>query len=66
MYRYDEFDETIVAHMKSNICRCGSYRRIIASIERAVKASGVDFRGHDLRRTAASLYAKARPLDWRE
>jgi len=29
--------DEIVAHMKTNICRCGSYRRIIASIERAVK-----------------------------
>ena len=29
--------EQIVAHMKTNICRCGSYRRIIASIERAAK-----------------------------
>jgi isoquinoline 1-oxidoreductase subunit alpha len=29
--------EQIVSHMKTNICRCGSYRRIIASIERAVK-----------------------------
>lgn len=27
----------IVAHMKTNICRCGSYHRIIAAIERAVK-----------------------------
>jgi len=23
--------------MKTNICRCGSYRRIIAAIERAAK-----------------------------
>ena len=30
--------EQIIAHMKPNICRCGSYRRIIAAIERA--ASG--------------------------
>jgi isoquinoline 1-oxidoreductase alpha subunit len=29
--------DEIVAHMKTNLCRCGSYRRIIASIERAVK-----------------------------
>ena len=29
--------QQIVAHMKTNICRCGSYRRIIAAIERAVK-----------------------------
>ena len=29
--------EQIVAHMKTNICRCGSYRRIIAAIERAAK-----------------------------
>ena len=27
----------IVEHMKTNLCRCGSYRRIIAAIERAVK-----------------------------
>ena len=30
--------EQIIAHMKTNICRCGSYRRIIAAIERAAKA----------------------------
>jgi isoquinoline 1-oxidoreductase alpha subunit len=30
--------EQIVAHMKTNLCRCGSYRRIIAAIERAAKA----------------------------
>jgi isoquinoline 1-oxidoreductase alpha subunit len=29
--------EQIVSHMKSNICRCGSYRRIVAAIERAAK-----------------------------
>ena len=29
--------EQIVAHMKTNLCRCGSYRRIIAAIERAAK-----------------------------
>ena len=29
--------DEIVAHMKTNICRCGSYRRIVAAIERAVK-----------------------------
>jgi isoquinoline 1-oxidoreductase alpha subunit len=28
----------IVAHMKTNICRCGAYGRIIAAIERAAKA----------------------------
>ena len=27
----------IVAYMKSNICRCGSYPRIIAAIERVVR-----------------------------
>jgi isoquinoline 1-oxidoreductase alpha subunit len=27
----------IVQHMKTNICRCASYRRIVAAIERAVK-----------------------------
>lgn len=27
--------EEIVRHMNSNICRCGTYRRIIAAIERA-------------------------------
>ena len=27
----------IVEHMKTNICRCGSYHRIIAAIERAAK-----------------------------
>ena len=29
--------EQIVAHMRSNLCRCGSYHRIIAAIERAAK-----------------------------
>ena len=29
--------EQIVSYMKTNICRCGSYRRIIAAIERAAK-----------------------------
>ena len=29
--------EQIIAHMKPNICRCGSYHRIIAAIERAAK-----------------------------
>ena len=28
----------IVAHMKTNLCRCGAYRSIIAAIERAAKA----------------------------
>jgi isoquinoline 1-oxidoreductase alpha subunit len=27
----------IVAHMDGNICRCGTYHRIIAAIERAAK-----------------------------
>ena len=27
----------IVEHMKTNICRCGSYHRIVAAIERAAK-----------------------------
>jgi isoquinoline 1-oxidoreductase alpha subunit len=29
--------DEIVAHMKTNICRCASYRRIVSAIERAVK-----------------------------
>jgi isoquinoline 1-oxidoreductase subunit alpha len=29
--------EQIVAHMDGNICRCGTYRRIIAAIQRAAK-----------------------------
>ena len=29
--------EQIVEHMKTNICRCGSYRRIVAAIQRASK-----------------------------
>jgi isoquinoline 1-oxidoreductase alpha subunit len=29
----------IVDYMKTNICRCGSYNRIIAAIERAAKAT---------------------------
>jgi isoquinoline 1-oxidoreductase alpha subunit len=31
--------DQIVAHMKTNICRCGSYRRIIAAIERVARES---------------------------
>jgi isoquinoline 1-oxidoreductase alpha subunit len=29
--------EQIVAHMKGNICRCGTYNKIIAAIQRAAK-----------------------------
>ena len=29
--------EQIIEHMKTNICRCGSYRRIVAAIQRAAK-----------------------------
>jgi len=29
--------EQIVAHMSGNICRCGTYNRIIAAIQRAAK-----------------------------
>ena len=29
--------EQIVAHMNGNICRCGTYHRIIAAVERASK-----------------------------
>jgi len=29
--------DEIVEHMKTNICRCVSYRRIVSAIERAVK-----------------------------
>ncbi len=29
--------DQIVAHMSGNICRCGTYNRIIAAIERAAK-----------------------------
>ena len=29
--------EQIVEHMKTNICRCGSYRRIVAAVQRAAK-----------------------------
>lgn len=29
--------EQIVEHMQSNICRCGTYKRIIGAIERAAK-----------------------------
>ena len=32
--------EQIVEHMKTNICRCGSYRRIVAAIQRAAKEQG--------------------------
>jgi isoquinoline 1-oxidoreductase alpha subunit len=27
--------EQIVEHMKTNLCRCGTYNRIIAAVERA-------------------------------
>jgi isoquinoline 1-oxidoreductase alpha subunit len=27
----------VVEHMKTNICRCGAYRRIIAAVQRAAK-----------------------------
>jgi isoquinoline 1-oxidoreductase alpha subunit len=30
--------EEIVAHMDGNICRCGTYHRLIAAIERAAEA----------------------------
>jgi len=29
--------EEIVAHMSANICRCGTYSRIIRAIERAAE-----------------------------
>jgi len=29
--------EQIVAHMQGNLCRCGTYNRIIAAVERAAK-----------------------------
>ena len=29
--------EQIVAHMSMNICRCGTYPRIVRAIERAVR-----------------------------
>jgi isoquinoline 1-oxidoreductase alpha subunit len=29
--------EQIVTHMNGNICRCGTYHRIIAAIQRASK-----------------------------
>jgi len=31
--------EQIVAHMSGNICRCGTYNKIIAAIQRAAKAA---------------------------
>jgi isoquinoline 1-oxidoreductase alpha subunit len=31
--------DEIVAHMKTNLCRCGAYRRIIAAIQRAAKGA---------------------------
>jgi isoquinoline 1-oxidoreductase alpha subunit len=30
----------IVEHMKTNICRCASYHRIVAAIQRAAKEQG--------------------------
>ena len=32
--------EQIVAHMTGNLCRCGTYLRIVRAIERAAKAEG--------------------------
>ena len=32
--------EQIVEHMSTNICRCGTYPRIVRAIERAVKEEG--------------------------
>jgi isoquinoline 1-oxidoreductase alpha subunit len=29
--------EQIVAHMSGNLCRCGTYNRIVAAIQRATK-----------------------------
>ena len=31
--------EQIVAHMSGNLCRCGTYNRIIAAVERAAKGA---------------------------
>jgi len=31
--------EQIVAHMQGNLCRCGTYNRIIAAVERAAKGA---------------------------
>ena len=33
----DPTREQIVEHMKTNLCRCGSYRRIVAAVQRAAK-----------------------------
>ena len=33
----DPTREQIVEHMKTNICRCGSYHRIVAAVQRAAK-----------------------------
>ena len=32
--------EQIVQHMHTNLCRCGSYKQIIAAIERAAESGG--------------------------
>jgi isoquinoline 1-oxidoreductase alpha subunit len=29
--------DEIVKHMKTNLCRCGTYNRIVAAVERASK-----------------------------
>jgi isoquinoline 1-oxidoreductase alpha subunit len=29
--------EQIVSHMNGNLCRCGTYNRIIAAVQRAAK-----------------------------
>jgi aerobic-type carbon monoxide dehydrogenase small subunit (CoxS/CutS family) len=33
-------DEEIIRGMNGNICRCGTYRRIVAAIRRAAEAGG--------------------------
>lgn len=34
-------DQDIVRHMERNVCRCGTYPRIVAAIRRAAQAGGV-------------------------
>jgi isoquinoline 1-oxidoreductase alpha subunit len=36
-FRAEQNRDQIVAHMNGNICRCGTYNRIVAAIQRASK-----------------------------
>jgi len=38
----DPSREEIIAHMSTNICRCGTYNRIISAIQRVAREAGDD------------------------